>query len=251
MSAINFEALKKAYDEDGFIFIPGFLTKEEVDVINKRLESYIKETVPKMSPQHLFYEDKNDPSTLKQMQNLFVYDPYFLQLLEGSKFKKIAEVLLEENVIGKEVEYFNKPPRIGKPTPPHQDNYYFNLKAANAITMWMALEDVDRENGCLHYVKGSHLKGLRAHARTQTLGFSQGITDFGEKDVANEIAFPVAAGGLLVHHSLTIHRADGNNSDLRSRRALGLIYFAASAKVDEKSRESYEQALKGAGQEVL
>ena len=148
MASINFQSVKKSFDQDGYIFISGFLTKEEVDLTNKKLEIYIKETLPKMSPKHVFYEDKNDSSTLKQMQNLFVYDPYFLQLLEGSKFEKIAEVLLEDKVIGKEVEYFNKPPRIGKPTPPHQDNYYFNLNPAKAVTMWMALEDVDMENGC-------------------------------------------------------------------------------------------------------
>ena len=245
MASINFQSVKKSFDQDGYIFISGFLTKEEVDLTNNTLETFIKETLPKMSPKHVFYEDKDDHSTLKQMQNLFVYNPYFLQLLKGSKFEKIAEVLLEDKVIGKEVEYFNKPPRTGKPTPPHQDNYYFNLKPAKAVTMWMPLEDVDMENGCLHYVKGSHIKGLRPHGRTQTLGFSQGITDFGEKDVANEIAFPARPGDLLIHHSLTIHRADGNNSALRSRRAIGFIYFAESAKVDEKSRESYEKELKG------
>ena len=95
-----------------------------------------------------------------------------------------------------------------------------------------------------HYVRRSHLKCLRPHGRTQTLGFSQGITDFGEMDVANEIAFPARPGDLLIHHSLTIHRADGNNSALRSRRAMGFIYFAESAKVDEKSRKSYEKELK-------
>jgi phytanoyl-CoA hydroxylase len=244
MPSINFKSLKTSFDQDGYVFIPGFLTKEEVDLTNKKLETYIKEALPKMSPKHVFYEDINDPSTLKQMQNLFAYDPYFLDLLKGSKFEKIAEVLLEDKVIGKEVEFFNKPPRIGKPTPPHQDNYYFNLKPPKAVTMWMALENVDMENGCLHYVRGSHLKGLRPHGRTKTLGFSQGITDFGEEDVANEIAFPAKPGDLLIHHSLTIHRADGNNSDLRSRRALGFIYFAKSAKVDEKSMESYKEQLK-------
>lgn len=246
MEAINFTLLKKSFDKEGYVFIPGFLSKKEIDLTNNKLESYIKKTLPKMLPGHVFYEDKNDLATLKQMQNLFAYDPYFLQLLEGSKFKEIAEVLLEERVIGKEVEYFNKPPGIGKPTPPHQDNFYFNLKPAKAVTMWMALEPVDMENGCLNYVKGSHLKGLRPHGRTQTLGFSQGIMDFGEQDIKNEIAFPVNAGDLLIHHPLTIHRADANNSSLRSRRALGLIYFAKSAKVDEKSRESYEKELKGA-----
>lgn len=243
MKTTNLKSLKKSFDENGYISIPGFLNGEEIDRLNMRLESFIRDVVPTMPSKHVFYEDKNDPSTLKQMQDLFSYDPHFLQLLEGSKFKRIAEVLLEDKVKGKEVEFFNKPPRIGKPTPPHQDNYYFNLKPAKAVTMWMALEDIDMENGCLYYVKGSHLKGLRPHGRTRTLGFSRSITDFGEKDVANEIAFPVKAGDLLVHHSLTIHRADGNNSSSRSRRAMGFIYFAESAKEDVKAKEAYRKAL--------
>lgn len=39
--------------------------------------------------------------------------------------------------------------------------------------MWTTLEEVDKENGSLRYIKDSHLKGLRPHGRTQTLGFSQ------------------------------------------------------------------------------
>ena len=75
--------------------------------------------------------------------------------------------------------------------------------------MWMALETVDEENGCVRYVKGSHKLGMREHGRTQTLGFSQGITDFGtDEDLLHEVYFPTQAGDLLVHHSLTIHRAD-------------------------------------------
>lgn len=49
-----------------------------------------------------------------------------------------------------------KPPRIGKGTPPHQDGYYFMLEPNEAVTMWMALEDVNEENGCVRYVKESH-----------------------------------------------------------------------------------------------
>jgi len=84
------------------------------------------------------------------------------------------------------------------------------LQPNEAVTMWMALEPVDEENGCVRYVKGSHKKGMREHRRTQTLGFSQGMTDFGtDEDLANEVFFHTQAGDLLVHHSLTIHRADG------------------------------------------
>jgi phytanoyl-CoA hydroxylase len=244
MSALNFKTLKESFDRDGYVFIPGFLSPEEVKTMNENVKRFISEKIPSMSTGHYFYEDQNDPSTLKQMQDMEKYDPYFQSLAVGSKFEEIAETLLSDKAIAKTVEYFNKPPRIGKATPPHQDGYYFMLKPAHAVTMWLALEEVDGDNGCVHYVKGSHLKGMRPHGKTQTLGFSQGITDFGtEEDIANEVPMPAKPGDLLIHHALTIHRAEGNKSLTRSRRAMGLIYFGASAKEDVDAKERYMKQL--------
>jgi phytanoyl-CoA hydroxylase len=85
---------------------------------------------------------------------------------------------------------------------------------------------------------------MRPHGRTKTLGFSQGITDFGtDEDMQNEIAFPAKPGDLLVHHSLTIHRANGNTSANRTRKALGLIYFGESAREDVLAKKAYQDKL--------
>lgn len=242
MKNTNLASIKKDYDRDGYVFIEGFLNKEEVENINKELRDFIKNEVPSMPSNYVFYEDNNDPSTLKQLQDIHNYNSFFARILKGSKFEEIAKVLLEENVIGRNLEYFNKPPKIGKPTPPHQDGYYFMLNPPQAITMWMALENADEENGCVRYIRGSHLTGMRPHGRTSTLGFSQGITDYSDEDFAKEIAFPAKPGDLLIHHAMTIHRADGNQSD-RSRRALGFIYFGESAKEDVEAKKTYQQKL--------
>ena len=111
--------------------------------------------------------------------------------------------------------------------------------------MWLALEDVDEENGCVRYVRGSHLRGPRPHGRTQTLGFSQGITDFGTPDdQAEAVAMPARAGDLLIHHPMLVHWAEGNRSATRSRRALGAIYFAESAREDLEAKAAYQQKLR-------
>lgn len=237
------KSLKESFEQDGYIFIPAFLNQAEVQQINDRLKKFIENVVPTMPANHAFFEDKTDRSTLKQLQDLHRYDTFFSEILNNSKFKEIAEILLEDEVRGKNLEYFNKPPKIGKPTPPHQDGYYFMLNPPKAVTMWMALEDVDLENGCVRYIKGSHLTGMRPHGRTETLGFSQGIIDYGNEDLANEITFPAKPGDLLVHHALTIHRADGNKSNSRTRKALGLIYFADSAKEDIEAKQAYQKKL--------
>jgi phytanoyl-CoA hydroxylase len=238
------KVIKEEFQKDGYVFIPGFLKADEVEMISQNFNRVIKNVVQGMPPNAVFFEDKEDPATLKQLIDLQIYDSFFKDVLVSSRFKDLAEFLLEDKVIGKTLEYFNKPPLIGKPTPPHQDGYYFMLNPSVALTMWMALEPADDENGCVKYVKGSHAKGMRLHGRTKTLGFSQEITDFGtEDDMVNEVSLPAKPGDLLVHHSLTIHRAGGNTSASRNRKALGLIYFGESAKEDQKAKAAYQKKL--------
>ena len=178
------------FQKDGFIYFPSFLNQQEINLVNEKMQEFIENKVPKMPADRVYYEDKSDKSTLKQLQQLFEYDPFFSDMMLGSRFEKLASILLQDNVIGKNIQYFNKPPIIGKPTPAHQDGYYFMLEPNEAVTMWMALEPVDQENGCVRYIKGSHKLGMREHSRTQTLGFSQGIKDYGtEADLANEVFF--------------------------------------------------------------
>lgn len=244
MKSIDFQVLKKDFERDGYVFMPGFLSAEEIAELNQKLESFIQEIVPTMPDGKVFYEDKQDASTLKQLINLNNYGAYFEEILVNSRFEALAAELLGERVLPKTLEYFNKPPRIGQPTPPHQDAYYFNIMPPQAATMWLALENADEENGCVRYVKGSHQKEMRSHQRTQIKGFSQGIVDFGrEEDRRNEVAFPAKAGDLLVHHAMTIHRAEGNASQSRSRRALGFIYFGESAQEDTAAKQAYQQQL--------
>lgn len=235
--------LRQDFLKDGYILFPQFLNQDEIDLVDKKIQEFITLKVSTMPTTEVYYEEKDNKDTLKQLQKLFDYDPFFFDMMFGSRFEKLASILLDDEVVGKNIQYFNKPPKIGQPTPAHQDGYYFMLSPNEAVTMWMALEPVDEENGCVRYVKGSHRYGMRSHGRTGTLGFSQGITDFGcPNDLQNEVFFPTHAGDLLVHHSLTIHRADGNQSN-RTRKAMGFIYYAAKAKEDKAAHEEYAKNL--------
>ena len=161
----------------------------------------------------------------------------------NDKPKQLAEELLGEAVIGKNLQYFNKPPGTGKATPVHQDGYYFMLQPSHALTMWLALDVADEENGCVRYLAGSHIHGMRPHARTQTLGFSQAISDY-DSEADDEIICLAQPGDLLAHHALTIHRADANTSATRSRRALGFVFYGESAKEDSVAHATYQRQLR-------
>lgn len=107
--------------------------------------------------------------------------------------------------------------------------------------MWLALDSIDEGNGCMHYLPRSHKQGVREHHRTEILGFSQGL-EYTDQDRAIEIAISVEPGDLVVHHSLTIHRANQNPSQ-RRRRAMGGIYYSDRACEDQRAYEEYNRRL--------
>jgi len=237
--------LRAAFEREGYVAVRPLLTPGEIGALNAEIARFIRDIVPTMPASKVYYEDKSDVSTLKQIQQMFEYDPYFEDLMLKGPARKIAETVLQDEVVPVNMQYFNKPPSVGQATPPHQDGYYFHLQPCEAVTGWLALEEVDVENGCIHYVRGSHqTDGFRPHGQTGVLGFSQGITDFGTPDdKANEVAFPGRAGTFLMHHAKTIHRAGANRSATRSRRALGFIYYAKRAKPDVAARDAYQREL--------
>jgi len=235
---------KKAYEEDGFVVLRGFLDDEELGELKGKLREYIAEIVPTLESTESFYEDIERPETLKQLFRLTEHEPFFERELAKGKFKQLAELLVGNGAVDKGVMYFNKPPRVGQPTPPHQDAYYWKITPCNGMTMWLALEDVDEENGCLHYSRGSHKKEMREHATTKTLGFSQGIVNFpNDDDRAGDVAMKARAGDLLVHHGKTVHWASGNDSITRSRPSMGIVYYGAEVEEDKDQLQAYKDKL--------
>jgi phytanoyl-CoA hydroxylase len=233
------------FHQDGYVKIDPLFVSAEMDILNAEITRFLEYVVPTMPDTQVYYEDKTDKRSLKQLQHMFEHDTFFNDLMLNGVVRKIAEEMLEEEVVPVNMQYFNKPAGIGQPTPPHQDGYYFHLSPCRAVTGWLALEDVDHQNGCIHYVRGSHkAEDFRPHGRTGVLGFSQGITDFGTlDDEAETTAFPGQAGTFLMHHAKTIHWAGANQSPNRSRRALGFIYYAKSAKLDLAKKDAYQRAL--------
>ncbi len=230
--------LKKNCDRDGFVVIRSFVAAEELAVLQQNLDRYIREVVPTVPDSDAFYEDRSRAETLKQLQRMD-RDPFFAQYRQNRNWIALAETLLGEPAAADQPEWFNKPPGTNHVTPPHQDNFYFCLVPASVVTIWLALDRVDAENGCLRYVAGSHLRGFRPHARSKILGFSQGITDYSADDFMREQPVMLEPGDAVAHYGMTIHRADANLSTTRHRRSLAMVYKGASCQRDVEAYQRY------------
>ena len=123
-------------------------------------------------------------------------------------------------------QVFYKPPRHPGVVPWHQDYSYWTRAApANHITINILLDEATPENGCLHFVPGSHRWGL-----LPKVSFG-GDMDAVQSALRPELRAsfrpapaPAKAGEASFHHSHTIHGSWGNRTD-RPRRAIVLNYM--------------------------
>ena len=238
----DYSSLKPAYDQDGYVIVRQFLGGAELSELRSQLDRYIREVVPTLPPTAAFYQDRARPETLKQMQHM-EGDPFFREYVRHPRWVALGEALVGEEARCQAPEWFNKPPGTEHVTPPHQDNFYFCLRPPYVTTLWLALDEVDDENGCLRYVVGSHLSGVRPHAPSQVVGFSQGISDYSDEDEASAVAVHLQPGDLVAHHGNTIHRADANRSVNRHRRAFAMVFKGVSCERDEEAYQRYLEAL--------
>ena len=120
-----------------------------------------------------------------------------------------------------------KPAGTGAETPWHQDMAYHDpALIERSINFWMPLDDTDTDNGCMHYVPGSHRNDVLPH---HSIGHDPRIhgleVDGAERYRGRGIPCPLAAGGCVLHLPTTLHYA-GPNRSRRQRRAYILIMSA-------------------------
>lgn len=154
-----------------------------------------------------------------------VYD-----LLTHPRIVACVKDVLGENVVGWGSHFFCKMPRDGKAVAWHQDASYWPLSPSKAVTVWLAIDDADVENGCVRFVKGSHHFGhvtFRPSTPEEHNVLNQTIENpeqYGE--IVDDI---LKAGQMSMHSDLLLHGSEGNLS-ARRRCGLTLRYAACDVK---------------------
>lgn len=236
--AYNVADIAACFREDGFALVEGFLSPDEVDRLDRELERYIQEVVPRVDKKYVFYESGTS-GPISHIGSLDVYDDYFKGLVNRREILELVEACVGTPVelLGSEVFY--KFARVGSGTPYHQDNAYMHFEPADGAAFWIAIDDTTVENGAMHYARGAFKLGDLHHFETGVLPFSKQLSE--EKlDLA---AYPEAPavlkrGGVAIHHILTPHRAGPNHTD-HHRRGYVSSFKGVNAKVNEERRAAH------------
>ena len=89
------DTLLQDFGRDGYVCVNPLYGTAEMDALNREIARF----VPTMPDSQVYYEDKADKSSLKQLQMMFEYDSYFGDLMENGSVRRIAETVLADEVV--------------------------------------------------------------------------------------------------------------------------------------------------------
>ena len=107
----------------------------------------------------------------------------------------------------------------------HQDSPLWPTLAPKdqQISVWVALDDAEADNGCMFMVPGSHAWGNKQKEIDTLPGGALLPTTF-EGNPVYFVMCPVKKGHVHFHHSLTWHGSPANRSE-RTRRGYAIHYI--------------------------
>ncbi|XP_065828827.1 phytanoyl-CoA dioxygenase domain-containing protein 1-like [Oscarella lobularis] len=146
---------------------------------------------------------------------LHLLDPAFKEFTFQEKFKSIARSICLKKPAVCQSMYIFKQPNIGGEVNTHQDSTFLYTEPMNIVGFWIALEDATLENGCLHFMPGSHREGITKRFVRNPEGNPSMIFKGSMADIAADkfVATPVKKGSLVVIHGEVVHRSEANRSE--------------------------------------
>ncbi len=126
--------------------------------------------------------------------------------------------------------YIFKQPGIGGEVVPHQDATFLRTEPSSVLGLWFALEDADRDNGCLWALPGGQRGGLKSlYRRDAEAGLVMEVLDDSPFDLAAGRPLEVRKGTMVVLHGRLPHWSAPNRSP-RSRHAYTLHVIDGGAR---------------------
>lgn len=230
------------FHSDGFTYTDQITTPEDV--------AYVREIFDQMFQDKRGREEGNQfdlagsdeegkEASLPQIKDPARYAPELndSKLLENAS--RALSQLFGEPVQASFYHAIFKPPKHGAETPWHQDAAYWDPNYIHRkISVWVPLQEVTVENGCMQFVPKTDNEDIMIHQSINNDPTIHGLELLPEKheELADKaVPCPLPAGGASFHGGYAPHYAGPNFSD-NPRRAIILVGELPPIERNEKMR---------------
>ena len=234
--------IKDSFEKKGFVKIPNLFTSIEIKKTMEEI-NLIKKKFNEIKNPNLHLTKDNKINTIHDI-NKFINSKVLKKLSKHKKLIKIVKHIVGGEIVVRNFEFFLKPQKTGKPSPVHQDNFYWNIGNKKSLNVWIACTNSSKKNGGVFYFEKSHKDGLIEHELSFAAGSSQKIPD----NIVNKFSYKkfypnLKPGDCILHHCEIAHGSEKNLSNL-DRIGLVISYKAKGAIVDKKGWNRYQLKLK-------
>jgi phytanoyl-CoA hydroxylase len=228
----------KHYSEMGFIVAKNLVSDEKLEKFKQRFQKICKEKIklPGMTVMKDITIAKSEytegEKAITKIQD-FCHDDELFEYCCLPEIIDYVKSVTGPNIMAMHTMLINKPPDSGSLTsrhPLHQDLYYFPFRPEQKIICaWTAMEKINRKNGCLVVVPGTHKGQFLKHAYPNWEGgvnkMYYGIQEFDFKN-ANLVHLEMEKGDTVFFHPLLIHGSGANRTN-GFRKAISCHYAAS------------------------
>lgn len=164
------ESQHAAYQSDGYLLVRGLFEPEQTEEL-KEFFGELAQRRGELPPGKFILEEQVPPGApalghIRKINELHQHDEMLPFYGAQGPVAPLAAQLAGSNELLYSSSAFTKSAGHGSETPWHQDQALWSIWLREAVSCWVALDRCTLENGCLQFVRGSHLDGFEPHVST-------------------------------------------------------------------------------------
>ena len=231
------ENQEKSWNENGYIIIPQFFSKDKCEEINQTVIDIVRSMVERSKEDNHAYIDQGrigiqEMKSSEKVENIEDKMSKVFRLHQKGIFNEFIKrddlLNMVEDILGENIDcflsqfIFKNPGAWGQPW--HQDSSYFPFDRSPQVGAWLATSSATKENGCLVVLPGSQKEPIHEHCPDERPGSNYGYTEIKDHNFEKEIPLFLEKGDLLLFHSFLMHKSYDNKSN--KRRTAMVYHFA-------------------------
>ena len=226
------------YSQEGFCLFRNILNTQEIIETRKELDAMLAN----LPERQIVYKDGENIEVDARPEYLTEPHPkhtFWLELCRHPRILDSVEEVLGPDLILIMSHLIVKRAEDGLAVAWHQDNsYWHSVQGTDVTTVWLAIDDTDRDNGCMQVIPCTH-EGYPELDKVSTgaddlLGLSVEVTPEMESAA---VCLEMNAGSLSVHDSFVLHSSECNTSG--RRRAAYTMRYANTKTVQVDTTEHW------------
>jgi non-haem Fe2+, alpha-ketoglutarate-dependent halogenase len=225
------DSQKTFYNDNGYLIdLPPIYTPTEMEQFNRELPELLKLLKP--------------GETTKDIREWHESSRFLYEICMNPKILDLVEGILGANFFMWASSFFIKEPFSTATVGWHQDAYYWPMKPQHSVTVWLAFDNVDAENGAMKIIPGSHKGGVIKH-RSHSGPTNSILTlelESGSFKEDTAVQFELRAGEVSLHDDRAIHGSPANPSP-RRRAGLTIRYSGTEVKNDLSVNPNFKAYL--------